>query len=52
MAVATVSTVVVFGLIAFLITRTPGWGEFKAYFFDWTIYRDSFGEIARAFVRT
>ncbi len=50
MLVAVVSTVVVFGLVAFLITRTPGWGEFKAYFFDWAIYRDSFGEIAHAFL--
>lgn len=50
MVVAVVSTLIVFGVVAFLITRAPGWGEFKAYFFDRTIYRDSFGEIAHAFV--
>jgi polar amino acid transport system permease protein len=49
-AVAVVSTLVVFGLIAFLVTRTPGWDEFKAYFFDWSLYRSSWSEIARAFV--
>ncbi len=48
-AIAFVSTVVFFGLVAFGITRSPGWGELKAYFFDWGIYRDSFPEIAAAF---
>jgi polar amino acid transport system permease protein len=32
-----------------VITRSPGWDEFKAYFFNWTYYKDSFPEIARAF---
>ena len=30
-------------------TRSPGWHEFKSYFFDWTRYGDSFPEIGRAF---
>ncbi|RDI74827.1 amino ABC transporter permease protein [Gaiella occulta] len=33
-----------------LVTRSPGWAEFKAYFFDGTYYRESFPEIASAFV--
>ena len=32
-----------------LVTRTPGWEEFKAYFFDKALYRDSFPEILSAF---
>ena len=30
-------------------TRSPGWHEFKSYFFDWTRYGDSFPEIGSAF---
>jgi polar amino acid transport system permease protein len=33
-----------------LVTRSPGWPEFKTYFFNGTYYRDSFPEIARAFL--
>jgi polar amino acid transport system permease protein len=33
-----------------VISRSPGWDEFKAYFFDWDKYRDSFPEIADAFL--
>ena len=36
-------------VIAVVVTRSPGWGEFKAYFFDWGYYRDSFPEILDAF---
>ena len=32
-----------------VVTRSPGWDAFKAYFFDWDIYRDSFPEILDAF---
>ena len=32
-----------------LVTRSPGWEEFKAYFFNWGYYRESFPEIADAF---
>jgi polar amino acid transport system permease protein len=48
-AIAVLSTAVFVGLLAFGITRSPGWPEFKAYFFDWDIYRDSFPEILDAF---
>ena len=36
-------------MLVVLITRAPGWEEFKAYFFDWGKYRRSFPEIADAF---
>jgi len=48
-AIASVSTVVVFGLLAFLITRAPGWPEVHKTFFDWGEFKSSFPEIARAF---
>jgi polar amino acid transport system permease protein len=47
--IAVVSTVVFFGAIVLLVTTSSGWERFKAYFFDWGIYRDSFPEIADAF---
>jgi polar amino acid transport system permease protein len=31
------------------VTHAPGWERFKAYFFDWSIYKDSFPEILHAF---
>jgi polar amino acid transport system permease protein len=37
-------------VLAALATQSPGWEAFKAYFFDWDKYRDSFPEIARAFL--
>jgi polar amino acid transport system permease protein len=47
--IATASTLVVFGTLAFLITRAPGWEDFRAFFFDWQLYRESFPEIREAF---
>ncbi|MCZ7588461.1 MAG: hypothetical protein M5U27_06270 [Gaiella sp.] len=35
MAIAVVSTLVVVGAIVVVVTRSPGWDAFKAYFFDW-----------------
>ena len=35
--------------IVLVVTRSPGWHEFKSYFFDWTRYGDSFPEIGSAF---
>jgi polar amino acid transport system permease protein len=35
--------------IVLLVTNAAGWEEFKAYFFDWEKYRESFPEIAEAF---
>ena len=48
-AVAVASTVVLGAAIVLVVTRAPGWHEFKAYFFDWSRYRDSFPEISHAF---
>jgi polar amino acid transport system permease protein len=33
-----------------VVTSSPGWDSFKAYFFDWDYYRESFPEIADAFL--
>ncbi len=49
-AIAVTSTLVLLSVVALGITRTPGWDEFKAYFFDWGLYRESFPEISRAFL--
>ena len=48
-AIAVVSTVVFVVLVAVLITRSPGWEEVKATFFDWDVFKDSFPEILSAF---
>ena len=32
------------------MTQSPGWERFKAYFFDWQLYRESLPEIADAFL--
>jgi hypothetical protein len=49
-AIAVASTVVVFVAIGVAITQSPGWPEVKATFFDWQEFKDSFPEIARAFL--
>jgi polar amino acid transport system permease protein len=48
-AIALLSTVVVFGVLAVLITHAPGWPEVRRAFFDWSEFKASFPEIARAF---
>jgi polar amino acid transport system permease protein len=48
--VALASTVVFFVLLGFAITRAPGWAEVRRTFFDWGYFKDSFPEIARAFL--
>jgi polar amino acid transport system permease protein len=49
-AIAIVSTVVVFTGLVLLITSAPGWPEVKQTFFDWDQFKDSMPEIARAFL--
>ena len=49
-AIAVASTLVVVALVVVGITQTPGWDEFRAYFFDWGLYRESFPEISSAFL--
>jgi polar amino acid transport system permease protein len=48
-AIALLSTVVVAVTIVVVVTRSPGWDAFKAYFFNWDYYRESFPEILDAF---
>lgn len=50
MLVAALSTVVFFGVLAALVTQTPGWDRFRDYFFDWSLYRESLPEVSRAFL--
>jgi polar amino acid transport system permease protein len=49
-ATAVVSTVVVFGLLAFAITHAPGWSEVRRTFLDWGQFKASLPEISRAFL--
>jgi polar amino acid transport system permease protein len=49
-ATAVVSTILVFGLLAFAITHAPGWSEVRQTFFDWGQFKASFPETARAFL--
>ena len=48
-AIALLSTAVFVTVVVVVVTRSPGWGAFKAYFLDWSIYKDSFPEILHAF---
>jgi polar amino acid transport system permease protein len=48
-AIAVVSTILVFGALVVLVTHAPGWPEVKKTFFDWDEFKASFPEIARAF---
>lgn len=49
--VSTISAVVVFGLLALLVVRSPGWPQIKETFFNREVFLDSFPEIAQKFVR-
>jgi polar amino acid transport system permease protein len=48
--IAAVSTVVFFGLLVLLVTNAPGWPQVKRSFFDGDQFRESFPDIAEAFV--
>jgi polar amino acid transport system permease protein len=48
--IAMVSTVVFFTALVLLVVNSPGWPEVKAAFFDMERFKESFPEIARAFV--
>jgi polar amino acid transport system permease protein len=48
--IATISTIVFFTALALLITHAPGWPEVRQTFFDWGQFKDSFPEVARAFL--
>jgi polar amino acid transport system permease protein len=47
--IAVLSTLVVVTAIVVVVARSPGWPAFKAYFFNWDYYRESFPEILDAF---
>jgi polar amino acid transport system permease protein len=49
-AIAVISTVVVFTALVLLVTHAPGWPTVKASFFNGHYFVSSFPEIARAFV--
>jgi polar amino acid transport system permease protein len=48
-AIALLSTVVFFVLVAVAVTHAPGWAEVRRTFFDWAYFKESFPEIASAF---
>ena len=49
-AVALLSTVVFFVVVAVAITHAPGWPEVRSQFFDWGQFKATFPEVARAFL--
>lgn len=48
--IALLSTIVFLVLVGVAITNAPGWPTVRTGFFDWTIFKSSFPEIARAFL--
>jgi polar amino acid transport system permease protein len=44
--IAAVSTVVFFGVIAYLVVSSPGWPEVREQFFDGEVFRESLRDIA------
>jgi polar amino acid transport system permease protein len=47
-AIATVSTIIVFGAIALLVVSSPGWHDVKEQFFNWDEFKYSFPKVLRA----
>jgi polar amino acid transport system permease protein len=50
LVIALISTVIFLLLVGFAISRAPGWQEVRRAFFDWGYFKESFPEIARAFM--
>ncbi|HET9546935.1 MAG TPA: amino acid ABC transporter permease [Desertimonas sp.] len=48
-AVAATSTAVAVLLVVWLLPKTSGWQDVRQSFFDWSVFRDSFRPILRAF---
>jgi polar amino acid transport system permease protein len=46
---ASLSGLVVFGLLAALVLTSPGWPTVRATFFDWTAAKDAFPEVLKGF---
>ncbi len=49
--IATVSTVVVLGLIVYVVTSSPYWPDVKDRFFNWESFKETFPSILEAFRR-
>ena len=49
LAIAIVSTLVVFGVIAFVVVNAPGWERVKSSFFDWENFVESAPDIVAKF---
>lgn len=49
LVIAIVSTIVVFGVIGYVIVSSPGWPRFRASFFDAEVFVESWPRIVRAF---
>jgi polar amino acid transport system permease protein len=47
--IATASSAVVVGMLVWLVPKTSGWHKVRDSFFDWAVFRRSFGTIASAF---
>ena len=48
--IALVSSVVLFSLVAFVVSRSSNWPAVRAQFFDWDLFKASMPDIARAFL--
>jgi polar amino acid transport system permease protein len=48
-AIASASTTVVVALIVLLLPKTSGWQKVRQSFFDWAVFRRTFGSVASAF---
>ncbi len=49
LAIAAVSTAVVFGLIVWAVVHAPGWPQVQASFFDDAVFRDALPKVVEAF---
>jgi polar amino acid transport system permease protein len=49
LAIATISTVAVFGALAFVVSRAPGWEDVQEAFFYWPEFKESFPDILEQF---
>jgi polar amino acid transport system permease protein len=48
-AIAAISSIVVLGGLAALVFTSPGWPTVRETFFSWSIFKDSFPDVLRAF---
>ena len=47
--IASLSALVVFGILAAVVTSSPGWTTVKATFFDWSAAKDAFPDVLKGF---